>query len=411
VQHCLVGSEMCIRDSPDGTLNFADFQSTAFALDMGQLDHPSYMGIPPGPVRAEAMRGVRDNFNTRVSNALREQQPAQLPAPAQPPEPLAPRSVIPAELSNLTNSQVEARLNLDAVNDVHNLANQITNVNDHADLPRIVNLIRSHLMGEWENFEPEQRELLSRLVNEHYFTTTPAPVAVPALNAPDAAQLREDAEAIANTLDEAYFAEVEEGEDAVPLIRNYMRNLDADMLESLLGMAADDYNITPQLVEAVRQELRQYLEMYGGGEPEGYQAGGSVKKKDAPEVKTPWLFSVPTYSETVAYEMYPGQKGQDDQRDAARHMLAAGTLARKYGPGTAEFLGKAHEVATSPIQAAKTLFGGKMPRDYDMDTHNNTIGMQLGQRAKTQAELEALVQLEAERASRTQIPGLSLIHI
>ena len=143
-----------------------------------------------------------------------------------------------------------------------------------------------------------------------------------------------------------------------------------------------------------------------GGPVRGYQAGGSVKK---PEVKTPWWFSVPTYSETVAYEMYPGQRGQDDQRDAARHMLAAGTLSRKYGAGTAEFLGKAHEYVTSPLQAVKTLFGGKMPPDFDMDTHNNTVGAQLGQRAKSQAELEDLVQEAAERASRTQTPDKAFI--
>jgi hypothetical protein len=143
-----------------------------------------------------------------------------------------------------------------------------------------------------------------------------------------------------------------------------------------------------------------------GGPVQGFQKGGTVKK---PEVKTPYLFSVPTYSETVAYEMYPGQKGQDDQRDAARHMLAAGTLSRKYGPKTAEFLGKAHEFTTSPLQAVKSMFTGKMPADYDMDTHNNRFGAQLGQRAKSQAELEDLVQAEAERASRTQTQGQAFI--
>jgi hypothetical protein len=286
----------------------------------------------------------------------------------------------------------------------------LTDVNDREDLPRIVDLVRNNLMGEWEEFDMTQRELLARLIDEHYENAPPTPVAMPAPDTPEAAQLREDAMQIGDTLDEAYFVEAEEGPGAAPMIRNYIRNLDVNSLTDILGMAGDSFDITPQLVEAVRQELEQYLARYEGRAPEGYQAGGSVKKKEAPEVKTPWLFSVPTYSETVAYEMYPGQRGQDDQRDAARHMLAAGTLARKYGPGTAEFLGKAHEVATSPIQAAKTLFGGKMPRDYDMDTHNNTIGMQLGQRAKTQAELEALVQIEAERASRTQIPGRAFIN-
>jgi hypothetical protein len=335
-------------------------------------------------------------------------------APAQPPaQPanMARRYPVNQNIRAATTAALEHALAPEDLAAVARLANLLTDVNDRQDLPRIVDLARNHLMGEWEEFDMTQRELLARLVDEHYENAPPTPVAMPAPDTPEAVQLREDAMQIGDTLDEVYFAEAEqEGAGAVPLIRNYIRNLDVNGLTDILGMMADDFDITPQLVEAVRQELEQYLARYEGRAPEGYQAGGSVKKKEAPEVKTPWLFSVPTYSETVAYEMYPGQKGQDDQRDAARHMLAAGTLARKYGPGTAEFLGKAHEVATSPIQAAKTLFGGKMPRDYDMDTHNNTIGMQLGQRAKTQAELEALVQLEAERASRTQIPGRAFIN-
>jgi hypothetical protein len=55
------------------------------------------------------------------------------------------------------------------------------------------------------------------------------------------------------------------------------------------------------------------------------------------------------------------------------------------------------------------MFTGKMPADYDMDTHNNTIGARLGQRAKSQAELEDLVQEEAERASRTQTQDKAFI--
>jgi hypothetical protein len=170
--------------------------------------------------------------------------------------------------------------------------------------------------------------------------------------------------------------------------------------EILLGLPVRERSRAEQATAVQLQNL-----LRDRGIP-GYQAGGSVKK---PEVKTPWLGSVSNYSDTVAYEMYPGQRGQDDQRDAARHMLAAGTLSRKYGAGPAEFLGKAHEYVTSPLQAVKTLFGGKMPADFDMDTHNNAVGAKLGQRAKTQAELEDLVQEEAERASRTQTPDKAFI--
>jgi len=231
-----------------------------------------------------------------------------------------------------------------------------------------------------------------------------------------AADMRDTAEEIANLLEESYYTETPNARAAVRLIRQHLRALrrNGEMaFEDILGMATTGYEWSPELLTALEVELESLIERYqgmddyaNGGPVQGYQAGGTVKKPDVP---TPYLFSVPTYSETVAYEMYPGQKGQDDQRDAARHMLAAGTLSRKYGPKTAEFLGKAHEFTTSPLQAVKSMFGGQMPADYGMDTHNNRFGAELGQRAKSQAELEDLVQAEAERASRTQTQGQAFI--
>lgn len=121
---------------------------------------------------------------------------------------------------------------------------------------------------------------------------------------------------------------------------------------------------------------------------------------------TPMLFAVPDYAETLAYEMYPGLPAQDTARDAARHMLAAGTLARKYGPEWAERLGRWHEYKTSPLAALKTLLGmGEMPPDYRQDIHNNALGIELARRAASQAELEALVNQLAERSVRRQEPG------
>ena len=344
----------------DGALDLADLQNTSTVLQMGQLDHPAFRHIPPGPERAEAMAPVLEHFNRMVSNELRAQQPA--PAndltqmtrqelvqridpdrwpiinarsdlavvaarqdpdptsfvdalrrgdlvdftddlnpyeresiaqdvrdalqaqPAQPPANIARRDPIPAEFSNLTTNQVGASLNINALQDVHNLANQITSVNDHADLLRIVDLIRNYPMGGWEHFEPEQRELLARFVDRHYNDNPPATVEMPAPGSLDDQRLRDEAEQIAYTLDQAHFAEVAEGEDAVPLIRNYIDNLNVDMLTDRLGMAGDAFDITPQLVEAVRRELQQYLVLYGGGDnpARGYRSGGAVKKRKVP---------------------------------------------------------------------------------------------------------------------------------
>jgi len=125
----------------------------------------------------------------------------------------------------------------------------------------------------------------------------------------------------------------------------------------------------------------------------------------------PLLFSVPTYAETVAHEFYPGQAGQDTQQDALRHMLAAGTLARKYGPDWAERLGRWHEYKTSPLAALKSALGiGQMPPDYKQDVHNNALGIALAQRAKSQEDLEMLAAQLTERASTKQTTGLPWVN-
>lgn len=124
---------------------------------------------------------------------------------------------------------------------------------------------------------------------------------------------------------------------------------------------------------------------------------------------TPSLFSVSPYAAAVAKDMYPAQLGTDDRRDAARHMLAAGTLARKYNPTVAELIGKAHEWGTSPLQALMVMMGRAPQPDYVMDTRNNAVGAQLGARARSQRELEDLVQAEAERASRDAPQGRAVI--
>ena len=120
----------------------------------------------------------------------------------------------------------------------------------------------------------------------------------------------------------------------------------------------------------------------------------------------PSIFSISPYARAIAREMYPGQLGQDDQQDAARHMLAAGTMARKYGPTVAELAGKAHEYSTSPLRALMMLLGqGEMPPDYKQDMHNNALGIELARRAQSQAQLEDLVQSLAERSAREQQAG------
>ena len=136
-----------------------------------------------------------------------------------------------------------------------------------------------------------------------------------------------------------------------------------------------------------------------------FQKGGEAKKGSAEEVKEPTLFGVSNYATEASARMFPDQLGQDDQRDAARHMLAAATVARKYGPRAADMLGKAHEYTSNP-RTFFSLFGIDKPReDFPYDMHNNRVGMELGARATSQADLERLVAQMARQASFKQTPG------
>ena len=136
-----------------------------------------------------------------------------------------------------------------------------------------------------------------------------------------------------------------------------------------------------------------------------FKDGGEAKKPGAESVEEPSIFGVSDYATKASARMYPDQMGQDDERDAARHMLAAATVSKKYGPGVAEFLGKAHERMSSP-ESFFSMFGiGKPREDYEMDVHNNRIGAQLAARATSQAELEKLVAAMARESRTKQTEG------
>lgn len=373
-------------------------------LENNQYDHETLRGLPP----TERPRAAQATA-VEMERLIRGQG-------AQPP---TEEAAAMQWMQTQPRGELVARIEpgrWDAINRTVDSLQQLLFGQRQVDPDAVVADIREGRMPQFTNgFSFFEREIIARDVNDYLALNNPRGREAGLEPIRDPEDYRIAAEDIANLLEENYYTDLTRPRDAIRLIRQHLRALrrNGEMaFEDLLGMATTAYEWSPELLNALEVVLEDLVERYqgmegntNGGPVRGYQKGGSVKA----DVPTPWLFSVPTYSETVAYEMYPGQKGQDDQRDAARHMLAAGTLSRKYGPGVAEFLGKAHEFTTSPLQAVKTLFGGKMPADYGMDTHNNTVGAQLGQRAKSQAELEDLVQAEAERASRTQTPGQAFI--
>lgn len=117
-------------------------------------------------------------------------------------------------------------------------------------------------------------------------------------------------------------------------------------------------------------------------------------------------FTAKSRAEQSASEMYPGKVGQDDQRDAARHMLASGYLSKAWGPGIADLIGRAYEFKETPLRHLGALAGLTNYRyDRPIDLHNNATGIELAQKAGDMEEFERLVNAAAERARPTQTPG------
>jgi len=113
-----------------------------------------------------------------VNNAL------QAPAPAAQPADIADRFPVPTNMQLASTPQLANRLTPADEGDVVALFDTLTSVNDREDLPRIVHLIRNHRIGEWEGFDDAQREILARLVDEHYNVAPRPPGEAPALGEP-----------------------------------------------------------------------------------------------------------------------------------------------------------------------------------------------------------------------------------
>lgn len=162
------------------------------------------------------------------------------------------------------------------------------------------------------------------------------------------------------------------------------------------------------LSDLMRQNMSR-KRFAGGGDVSNFKGGAPAKTgapvKVAKEPEEPGFFDIQDYAAKASTKMFPKQTGADDQRDAARHMLAAALVAKKLGPGMAEFLGKAHERTSNPMSFFNMLGIGEPRYDYPVDVHNNKLGIDLAPRAKTQGELETMVRDMAKTSVNEQQPG------
>lgn len=123
----------------------------------------------------------------------------------------------------------------------------------------------------------------------------------------------------------------------------------------------------------------------------------------------PGLLNSRSQASQSSKEMYPGQRGTDDQQDAARHMLAAGYLSRSYSPTVASGLGELNE-APSLTELLSRLFGKYNPNyGYEMDSHNNRLGIELAKRADSLEDFERLVNQAAEGAHGIPLEGKAYV--
>jgi hypothetical protein len=134
----------------------------------------------------------------------------------------------------------------------------------------------------------------------------------------------------------------------------------------------------------------------------GYAEGG--------DVKADFFVDPSSYAQAKSKEMYPKKKSEWTERDAARHMLAAGMMAQKFGPTAAKMAGLAHEHFNAPVKTLGYVLGlNKMPADYEQDLHNNALGIDLAKRAATQEELERSIKEMTSKSSKTQTAGVPFI--
>lgn len=95
-------------------------------------------------------------------------------------------------------------------------------------------------------------------------------------------------------------------------------------------------------------------------------------------------FTIKKPASWAAYNEYGDEGEVGGKTDALRHLLGAATLAKRQGPSYAETALNWHENPNVP----QFLGGGYGQREGDraMDLHNNVLGMEIAQKAKTYDE-------------------------
>jgi hypothetical protein len=172
----------------------------------------------------------------------------------------------------------------------------------------------------------------------------------------------------------------------------------ADMVHNHIISGWADFNDRQRALLVIKLHAAASEALRNQRPPQGYQDGGSVKY--------PGFFGARGEAIERAQEMHPSYEAQDNQTDAARHMLASGYMAQSLNPTIAKGLGWLHEFKEAPLRTAGHALGISNPRyDYEMDMHNNALGVELAQKAKDRPEFERLVQDAIKQGTTSTQPG------
>jgi hypothetical protein len=185
---------------------------------------------------------------------------------------------------------------------------------------------------------------------------------------------------------------------------------DVELANMLAGSAQDAADA------GFHGDIEGLFRHYGIGSPTKEMTDNYIRQvlyknfADGGEVQADFFIDPSFYAQAKSKEMYPKKKSEWTERDAARHMLAAGMMAQKFGPTVAKMAGLAHEHFNAPIKSLGYVLGlNKMPADYEQDLHNNALGIDLAKRAVTQEELERFIKEMTSKSSKTKTEGVPFI--
>ena len=255
-----------IERDPDGSIRQGGIDSTAYALQTGQLDHPLINHIPPGPERAARLEPVLRAFVEQVAN---ERQQAQLPAPVepQPAVQVAQRDPVPRSIQTMATGDLINNMSQVWNTRAQTLAETYFNDNvidgPNISIGSLTGMLRDYRIGPHAEAPAEVRELAARrLENLH-------------------TEAEGNAEQVADALNEAFYMDMDPLDAGVAIVRdiNALERNGENFWEDLVGPMAEDIpwsrNVQQQLIGYLRALMDQYTDMG----PDGYAKGGMVKKK------------------------------------------------------------------------------------------------------------------------------------